>query len=209
MNSRCRSNSTYGDLSQHEQTDGALILHRNIPKLTLCVGNLFGNPIASLGIGGSDDLNYECRALKYSADFTPDEVLQSIRPDVGMLPAAHVLICPATTVGPAGNGRIVAVELPVAPTARPVVGSRTEQASRSQHIAGASAADRTAWCSAWIWRVVVVSASAPDSTSPRPPVAEPVPLSTCPLVVRTSSSPLRSQFFSSARRPRCPCTSHC
>ena len=65
----------FGDLSQHEQTDGALILHRNIPKLTLCVGNLFGNPIASLGIGGSDDLNYECRALKYSADFTPDEAL--------------------------------------------------------------------------------------------------------------------------------------
>ena len=43
-----------------------------------------------------------------------------------MLPAAHVLICPATTVGPAGNGRIVAVELPVAPTARPVVAGGKE-----------------------------------------------------------------------------------
>ena len=106
-----------GDLSRHEQPDGPVLFHLDAPQLALRPGDLLGQPVALPVIDGLDTGDDEVRVLKDALDLAPNPLLQPLRPDVGLLPAAQAVpLHPAAHVVPAGIvGKVVSIDLAVSP----------------------------------------------------------------------------------------------
>ncbi len=101
-----------GDLSRHEQPDGAVLFHLDAPQVSLGLGDLLLRPAAPLGTERVDTGDDQVGVRDYPLHLAPYRFFQPLGANEGTLPSAqaHALHSVAHVVA-AGSGKLVAVLL--------------------------------------------------------------------------------------------------
>ena len=116
-----------GDLPRHEQPDGAVLFHLDVPQVSLGLGDVRLQTAALLRIEDVDTGDDQVGVLDYPLHLAPNRLLQLLSRDVGLLPAAQAhTLHPVALVVAAGSGQIVAVLLAVANVDGAPLGFRME-----------------------------------------------------------------------------------